>query len=243
MNADRFWCYAPTLFGIAWFVLVPLAIAGDADSDGLLFKAQRAYAAKQYIEAADYYRGAANLGSPVALFQLGGMYERGEGVVKDISEAVRWYERAVYAGSAAAAKNLAGIYFDGNGVSKDLEKAAYFYTRAGDLGDSNSYYTLGLMYWMGSGVIADSRKAVELFLKAAKKRNPMAMNALGVAYEAGDGAQKNIPYAYAYFKLAHEFGDKFAAENFDGLVKKITAHDRESGEILYIGIRNSLDKK
>lgn len=49
------------------------------DAESLVFDAQNAYAAKKYEQALKAYKQAANRGSPVALFQIGAMYERGEG--------------------------------------------------------------------------------------------------------------------------------------------------------------------
>jgi TPR repeat protein len=218
-------------------LLVTSAFSFASDVDELVLSAQKAYSAKKYDEALKSYGRAASLGSPTALFQLGAMHERGEGVERNIPEAAKWYERATAAGSVSAAKRLANMYYDGEGVPKDLGRAALLYRRAGDLGDSGSYFTLGQIYWMGSGGPREPEKAVEVFTKAAGKGNPLAMNALGIAYRLGDGVDKNDSAAYAYFKLAHEFGSILAADNLEKLTTLISDSDRSAGEKLLEQLR------
>src|SRR5712664_3371579 len=99
-------------------LLVVLAIIFSFPSiavgvDEVVSRAQEAYSARKYEDALRYYKEAAAMGNPVALFQVGAMYERGEGVRRDVVEARAWYERAVDAGSASAAKRLANMYYDG----------------------------------------------------------------------------------------------------------------------------------
>jgi len=49
---------------------------------------------KDDVEAAKWYRKAAEQGISIAQFDLGVMYYRGEGVRKDDAEAVRWYRQS-----------------------------------------------------------------------------------------------------------------------------------------------------
>lgn len=213
-----------------------------SDADEIVRGAQKAYSAHKFDDALKSYRQAAALGNPVALFQLGAMYERGEGIDRNLAEATKWYERAVDAGSAAAAKRLANMYYDGEGVSKDFGRAAALYRRAGELGDSNSFFTLGQIYWIGSDVTRDPEKAVELFTKATQSGNALAMNALGIAYRFGDGVEKSDSAAYAYFKLAQEFGSRLAGENFQKLTTLISDSDRIAGEKLVKQLRSKIAK-
>jgi TPR repeat protein len=223
---------------ILLFVTSAFCFAGDVDE--LVLHAQKAYSAKRYEEALKTYREAASMGSPIALFQLGAMHERGEGVERDTLEAVKWYERAIDAGSVSAAKRLANMYYDGQGVSKSLARAASLYERAGELGDAGSYFTLGQIYWIGASGSRDPKKAVEVFTKAAEAGNPLAMNALGIAYRLGDGVDKSDAAAYAYFQLASEFGNAIAAGNLEKLATLISDSDRSAGEKLLKHLRQKI---
>ena len=46
------------------------------------------------MEAALWYRRAADLGNQAAMYNLGTMYEQGLGVLKDAEEARKWFTKA-----------------------------------------------------------------------------------------------------------------------------------------------------
>jgi hypothetical protein len=114
--------FIKALFQGAWIslVLLPLALTAGTVSqspigDDLVDQAQVAYEKRDYARAYKLYSRAAEVGSAVAMFQLGSMNEHGHGVKADIASAARWYQKAADAGSATGAKRLANMYFDGPG--------------------------------------------------------------------------------------------------------------------------------
>ena len=74
-----------------------------------------------YAEALKWYRLAAAQGSGQAKFNLGFMYQTGEGVMQDDAEAVKWYRLALEL--AVARSNLGVMYAMGRGVIQDYAKA------------------------------------------------------------------------------------------------------------------------
>ena len=54
-----------------------------------------------------------------AQYNLGVMYENGEGVTQDYKEAVKWYRKSAEQGTASAQYNLGLIYTIGQGVLQD----------------------------------------------------------------------------------------------------------------------------
>ncbi len=64
-------------------------------------------------------RSAAEQGDAEVQFNLGLMYEQGQGVPQDYAEAVRWYRLAAEQGFTAAQVNLGMMYAQGRGVSQD----------------------------------------------------------------------------------------------------------------------------
>jgi len=52
---------------------------------------------------------AAALGGPVAMFYLGGLYEGGSGVPKDLDQARQWYEKSFDAGYQPAMERLRNL--------------------------------------------------------------------------------------------------------------------------------------
>ena len=61
---------------------------------------------QDYAEAARWFRKAADQGLAEAQFNLGIMYDGGQGVAQDYAEAVRWFRKAADQSLAAAQFNL-----------------------------------------------------------------------------------------------------------------------------------------
>ena len=74
-------------------------------------------------EARSWYRKAAEQGDAAAQYNLGVMYDKGEGVPQDYQEAVGWYRKAAEQGDASAQHNLGFMYANGDGVPQDYVQA------------------------------------------------------------------------------------------------------------------------
>lgn len=81
---------------------------------------------------------AAEQGNAAAEFNLGVMYENGQGVRQDYVQAVQWYRKASEQGDAQAQYNLGLMYYDGRGVRQDLALAQEWLGKACQNGDQNS---------------------------------------------------------------------------------------------------------
>jgi TPR repeat protein len=97
------------------------------------------------------------------------MYQRGEGVQRDMAEALRWYRMAAMQGSAESQALLGFAYLKGDGVSRDAIEAGSWLLKAATQGDSFSQYILGQMYERGDGVPKDLSAAAYWYGQAAKQ--------------------------------------------------------------------------
>lgn len=97
------------------------------------------------VEAARWYRRAADQSYIEALFKLGALYENGRGVAKDAAEAARWYRKAADHGHVRAQHQLGFMYRWGRGVVKDKAEAARWYQRAADQGHEGAREQLSQM--------------------------------------------------------------------------------------------------
>ena len=82
------------------------------------------------VTAADFAatKKDAESGDAEAQYNLGLMYDNGEGVPQDNAEAVKWYRLAADQGKALGQLNLGVMYYNGEGVPKDLVEAyAWFF--------------------------------------------------------------------------------------------------------------------
>lgn len=73
-------------------------------------------------------------GDVLAQYNLGWMYDNGEGVVQNYEKAFEWYSKAANQGFAMAQYNLGLLYQNGQGVEKDDQRAFEWYRKAASNG-------------------------------------------------------------------------------------------------------------
>ena len=141
---------AKAIFAAMLLALAPLpSVAQDFDVAVAAFKSG------DYATAMREFTLLAALGDAKAQFNLGRMYEIGEGVLQDYAEAVRWYRLAAEQGNDYAQNNLGIMYATGRGVRQD--------------------YVLAHM-WANIAAANGSEKAVE-----ARERLDRMMNSTDIA--------------------------------------------------------------
>ena len=97
-----------------------------------------AYDRKDYVTAAKLMRVAADQGNALAQFNLGFMYEQGQGVTQDYKEAVKWYRLSADQGYASAQNNLGLMYDKGQGVTQDYARAHMWLNISASSGHKNA---------------------------------------------------------------------------------------------------------
>src|SRR5271166_140361 len=75
--------------------------------------------ARDFGQAARWYRKAGDQGYAEAENALGILYDNGQGVPQDHAEAARWYRKAADRGDPDAAFDLGVMYEEGQGVARD----------------------------------------------------------------------------------------------------------------------------
>jgi hypothetical protein len=90
------------------------------------------------VEAAKWYRLAAEQGDAEGQFALGIMYETGAGVPENDAEAVKWFRLAAEQGHAGAQTNLGVMYGTGQGVPEDFVQAYKWWNLAAAQGHENA---------------------------------------------------------------------------------------------------------
>ncbi len=82
------------------------------------------------VQAAGWFRRAADKGFAQAQFNLAMAYLAGHGVTADDQQGAKWLRRAADQGLAPAQFNLAVLYENGQGVPPDADRAAAWYRKA-----------------------------------------------------------------------------------------------------------------
>ena len=126
-----------------------------------------AYARGDYATALQLNLPLANAGNVVAQFNLGLMYDKGNGVPQDYAEAARWFRKAADQGLAVGQFNLAVSYEKGQGLPQDFAEAAKWYRKAAEQDLAMAEYNLGILYAQGQGVSQDYVEAYKWFSLAA----------------------------------------------------------------------------
>jgi uncharacterized caspase-like protein len=183
-----------------------------------VFQAGRvASARKDYAEARRLYDKATATGYAMAMNNIGGSYEGGEGVARNYAEAFRWYSKAVAAGEPIAMVDLGWLYEHGQGVAQDLAEARRLYETAAKAGVPAGMNNLGLLYLRGKGAPRDYAKARRLFEQGIALGDAANMNDLGIMYVEGDGVPRDLRMARQWYEKAAALGNPEAKQNLKGM--------------------------
>ena len=105
------------------------------------------------------YQSDADAGDPESQFEMGTLYQSGQGVPRDLRRAIDYYRKAAEQGHLGAQSNLGIHYASGNGIEKNYAEALKWFTRAAEQGNSFAQNNLCRLYSFGEGVPVDFVKA------------------------------------------------------------------------------------
>ena len=113
-----------------------------------------------------WYRLAAVQGDAKAQYNLGSMYEDGQGVSQDYDKAVKWYRFAVEKGEPRAQINLGRLFAIGYGVPQDFIRAHMWFDLAAALGLKRAVESRDMVVrLMTSAQIAEAQRMARDWLK------------------------------------------------------------------------------
>lgn len=178
------------------------------------------YRTKDPLKALSLLNESAEQNYHAALHTLGGLYERGEIVQKDIKKAIEYYHKAMDQGSNWAAYDLAHRYLNGENGEQDLEKAVdcYLNIKNGPYsglfeyeverrylekaakGDVQAFYRLGQINQFS--MFSDYIRAIFYYKKAADCGHRQALTELMLLTTIDAAPEKKSLFLGA----AHEFG-------------------------------------
>jgi S1-C subfamily serine protease len=177
------------------------SVYGDDLQDGL-----DAFQKQDYKTAYKFWLPLAEQGNAKAQFNLGLMYNNGQGVPQDYKEAVKWYRLSAEQGDAKAQLLLGAMYDKGQGVPQDYKEAVKWYRLAAEQGDANSQLLLGIIYDEGEEIPQDHKEAIKWYRLAAEQGHANAQQNLGVMYYNGQGVPQDYALAHMWFNLCGSGG-------------------------------------
>ena len=101
----------------------------------------------------------AESGDIEAQFNLGFMFDQGQGVPQNYAEAVKWYRKAADHGHVDAQYFLGTMYVQGQGVPQNYAEATTWLKKAAEQGLTDAQFILGGMYYHGQGVLKSLQAA------------------------------------------------------------------------------------
>ena len=148
----------------------PAAMPGAA----LFQQAVALYNSGDHAGAAALVRQAAEAGNPTATYEMGYIYENGDGLQQDAGQAAQWYLKAADLGDAAGEAAVGQLYESGNQVAENWDTAVLWYMRSAQQGNRMGEFRLGRSYHYGVGVALDLGAAAQWYDKAAAQGDSQA---------------------------------------------------------------------
>ena len=155
-------------------------------------EALTAFNKRDYKTAAKEYRIAAEQGDAKAQYELGRMYDLGDGVQQDLVQAAEWYRKAAEQDNADAQHELGRMYKKGNGVQQDVVQAAEWYRKyrdamekyrkAAEQGDHGAQRELADMYSDGEDIPSDYIQAYMWYTLAASTQNNQEVMYIDISF-------------------------------------------------------------
>jgi TonB family protein len=165
---------------------------------------------RDVVQAAAWYRRAADQGHAGARFNLGVLLRQGEGVQQDVPAGVALFRLAAEQGHPDAQYRYAVASVSGEGAEQSAEGAVQWFSRAAEQGHAEAQYGLGASYYNGFGIGQNYALAVTWFRRAADQGNADAEFALGVMFDRGEGVPRDRQQALDCFRRAAAQGSSDA---------------------------------
>ncbi len=170
-----------------------------------------------------------------AHYVLGGWYEQGYVVEKDLEESFKWYLKAAEMGHVHSMNEVSMMYERGKGVRQNKEQQIYWSEKYATLGTPKGKYYLAKDY-LGGSLYEDETsitKGIYWMEKAAELGNVESMYYLGEFYYSGEfNKPKDLKKAKAYFIQAAEKGNMLSQYNLAKMYQNGEAGDQDYGKAL-----------
>jgi uncharacterized protein len=173
-----------------------------------LEEARQKMAEKDYAGARAIYMSLAEQRNAKACYNLGLMYEDGDGVAKNMDEAIQWYTKSADLGYKEAQYTLASLVFQRQTQSISYPQAVTYYEQAAKQGHVKSQLNLGMLYLRGDVIAQDMPAAVHWLSEAASNNNSEAQGYLADLYQQGAGVEQSTVKAAMWLLLAMQNEDK-----------------------------------
>ena len=173
-----------------------------------LEEARQKLAEKDFAAAHAIYLSLANQNDAKACYNLGLMYQDGDGVTKSLDEAVKWYTKSAELGYKEAQYTLGALVFQRQIQTISYPQAVTYYEQAAKQGHVKSQLNLGMLYFRGDVIAQDLPAAVQWLSLAASNNNSEAQGYMAQLYQQGVGVEQDSAKAAMWLMIATQNEDK-----------------------------------
>lgn len=167
-------------------------------------------------------------GNPETQLALGLMFYSGVQIPVNKEKGCEYIKKAAENGNAQAQYLYSGIVLgadsDQSPAKEQLLEAASWIQKAADGGFLTAVTTLANMYAEGRILHKDSKKAQHYFLKAAEMGDLQSQLTVAGIYHFSIGLDRTI--GYAWYKVAEQNGNEYAAEASAKLYEELSEKDK-----------------
>ena len=194
--------YLSIAIGASLFAITSLTQANTLE------EAKAKLAEKDFAAAHAIYLSLANQNDAKACYNLGLMYQDGDGVAKNLDEAVRWYTKSADLDYKEAQYTLGALVFQRQIQTISYPQAVTYYEQAAKQGHVKSQLNLGMLYFRGDVIAQDLPAAVQWLSLAASNNNSEAQGYMAQLYQQGAGVQQDTVKAAMWLMLATQNEDR-----------------------------------
>jgi uncharacterized protein len=204
--------------------------ANANDPVGLRFAAQLVQKVlHDNVRAAGLFEQAVQLGDANSMAWLGRMYLMGRGVPQDRNKAISLFNQGAAKGDEWAQLALGRIFLQKD--QKNPNRAVQLFAASAAQGNAIAALRLGLMLQSGREVPQDLVQAARYLRQSAGSGYAPGERALGRTFELGIGVPANPVYAFIWYNLASQQGDKLAGDRLVKLTGNMSSADLEKARL------------
>ncbi|HDR1204990.1 TPA: sel1 repeat family protein [Pasteurella multocida] len=151
-------------------------VFAQLEEDPVFEQGAEAYKHGDHTTAFKLWLSRAEQGDMSAQFNVGRMYDEGDGIEQDKQQALKWYQKSAEQHHPDAQYHLGLMYSEGDGIAQDFKQAYKWYSQSAIQGDARALYNLGTLYANGEGVERNWDRAKMYFKQACKAGLPEGCN-------------------------------------------------------------------
>lgn len=180
------------------------------------------------LRALSLWRVLAANGDMHSQYNLGVVFDQGNGVPRDVNLAESYYRDAAAQGYQDALFNLA-VLLEERGTkpgSEHWQEMMHAYSVLASAGRADAQFRIAFFYDTGEGLAKDLEQAARWYHAAAEQGHADAAANLARCFAMGEGLERSDTMAFKWYTVAAELGNTNAARYRERVARELSPSDR-----------------